>query len=211
EAPGDSAHGSRLPLTRNVEQTMLRTGLDFTSIRVTRELESIKSKILTFAILATLIPSMGLGVLSFWRYQVVVSDNVSHELRTLASDTSGQLTIWFRERVNEVRALSTAYTLIDGLTAGTAPLPGSARIGVGELELYLRSVQKKLDPLLELTLSDAAGQVVASSTQTPAPIVLPTVWPNSAITEGVVLEPPRWDHAHATAILTVLVPALSLH
>jgi len=172
--------------------------------------KSIKSKILTFAILATLIPSMGLGLLSFWRYQVVLNDNVSHELRTLASDTSGELTVWLRERVNEVRALSTAYTLIDGLTAGTELPSGSARIGARELELYLRSVQKKLDPLLELTLSDAAGQVVASSAPTPAPIVLPATWPNSAITEGVVLEPPRWDSARATATVTVVVPVLSL-
>jgi diguanylate cyclase (GGDEF)-like protein len=165
---------------------------------------------LTFAMLATLIPSMGLGLLSFWRYQVVINDNVSHELRTLASDTSGELTAWLRERVNDVRALSTAYTLIDGLTAGPAPRSGPALIGARELELYLRSVQKKLDPLLELTLSDAAGQVVASSAPTPAPIVLPATWPNTAITEGVVLEPPRWDHARATATLTVVVPVLSL-
>jgi diguanylate cyclase (GGDEF)-like protein len=173
-------------------------------------LKSIKSKILTFAILATLIPSIGLGLLSFWRYQVVIRDDVSHELRMLASDTSGELTMWRRERVNDVRALSTSYILIDGLTAGTAPRSGPARIGAREVELYLRSVQKKLDPLLELTLSDAAGQVVASSAPAPAPIVLPATWPNSAITEGVVLEPPRWDNARATAILTVVVPVLSL-
>jgi hypothetical protein len=118
--------------------------------------------------------------------------------------------MWHRERVSEVRALSTAYTLVDGLTAGTAPPSGPAQIGTRELELYLRSVQTKLDPLLELTLSDAAGQVVASSAATPAPIVLPATWPNSAITEGVVLEPPRWDNARATATLTVVVPVLSL-
>jgi len=173
-------------------------------------LKSIKSKILTFAILATLIPSIGLGLLSFWRYQVVIRDDVSHELRTLASDTSGDLTMWLRERVNDVRALSTSYILIDGLTAGTAPRSGPPRIGARELELYLRSVQKKLGPLLELTLSDAAGQVVASSAPTPAPIVLPATWPNTAITEGVILEPPRWDDARATATLTLAVPILSL-
>jgi diguanylate cyclase (GGDEF)-like protein len=153
---------------------------------------------------------MGLGLISFWRYQVVISENVRHELRTLASDSSAELTMWLRERVNEVRALSTTYTLIEGLTAGTAPQSGPIRIGARELELYLRSVQKKLDPLLELTLSDAAGRIVASSAPTPAPVVLPTTWPNTAITEGVVLEPPRWDNARATATLTVVVPVLSL-
>ena len=173
-------------------------------------MKSIKSKILTFAILATLIPSLGLGLISFWRYQVVIGDNVNHELRALASDASGELTTWFRERVAEVRALSTAYTLIDGLTPGAAPRLGAAQIGPREMELYLRSVQKKLEPLLELTLTDAAGQVVASSAAAPAPVVLPTAWPNTAITDGVVLEPPRWDSARGTATLTVVVPVLSL-
>jgi hypothetical protein len=59
-------------------------------------LKSIKSKILTFAILATSFHRWGWGSLSFWRYQVVLDDNVSHELRTLASDTSGELTVWLR-------------------------------------------------------------------------------------------------------------------
>ena len=173
-------------------------------------MKSIKSKILTFAILATLIPATGLGLISFWRYQVVIGDNVNHELRTLVNDASGELTSWFRERVAEVRALSTAYTVIDGLTTAAPPRLGAGRIGPRELELYLRSVQKKLDPLLELTLTDAAGQVVASSAPTPAPVVLPATWPNTAITEGVVLAPPRWDIARATATLTVVVPVLSV-
>jgi diguanylate cyclase (GGDEF)-like protein len=173
-------------------------------------LKSIKSKILTFTILATLFPSIGLGLLSFWRYQAVISDNVGHELRLLASDTSSELTMWLRERVNDVRALSTSYILSDGLTTAMAPRSGHARIGTRELELYLRSVQKKLDPLLELTLSDAAGHVVASSAPTPAPIVLPRTWPDTAITNGVVLEPPRWDNGRATATLTLAVPVLSL-
>ena len=173
------------------------------------KLKSVKSKLVTFAILATLIPSLGLGLLSFWRYQIVINDNVSHELRVLASDTSGELKMWLRERVNEVRVLSTAYTLIDGLTAETAVQSGPARIGVRQLELYLRSVQKKLDPLLELTLSDAGGRVLASSAPTPAPIALPETWPNTAISDGVVLEQPRWDNARATPTLTVVVPVLS--
>ena len=173
-------------------------------------MKSIKSKILAFAILATLIPSIGLGILSFWRHQVVISDNASHALRTLAKDTSGELTAWLKERINEVRTLSTAYTLIDGLTVAAAPPSAPIRIGAREMELYLRSVQQRLAPFLELTLSDAAGNVVASSAPVPAPIQLPAAWPNSAITEGVVLEPPRWDHARATATLTVAVPVLSL-
>jgi diguanylate cyclase (GGDEF)-like protein len=173
-------------------------------------LKSIKSNILAFAILATLIPAMGLGLLSFLRYQAVVKENVNHELHTLARETSGELTLWLRGRVQEVRALATADLLVNALTAETIPQFGLTRIGPREVELYLRSVQKKLDPLLELTLFDAGGQMIASSAPTPAPIVVPSVWPNAAFTEGVVLPSPRWDEARSTATVTVAVPVLSL-
>ncbi len=174
-------------------------------------MKSINSRILTFAVLATLIPSIGLGLLSFWRHEAVIRDNVDHELRALAADSSSELTMWLRERVSEVRTLSTAYVLTDGLTTGTAPPSGRTPIGPAQMKLYLGSVQKRLEPLLELTLFDAGGHVVASSSPTPAPIVVPTDWPNSAITEGAIVEAPRWNSARATATLAVAVPVLSMH
>jgi diguanylate cyclase (GGDEF)-like protein len=172
-------------------------------------LRSIKSKLVAFALLATLVPSAGLGLLSFWRYQAMLNDNANHELRTLAADASGALKSWFRERVHELRTLSTAYTLSDGLSDGARPRPGTARVGQRELELYLRSVRDKLESILELTLSDSSGHIVASSAPMPAPIALPATWPNDAITEGVVLGLPRWDDTRGTATLAVVVPVLS--
>ena len=175
----------------------------------TRTVQSIKSKLIAFALLATLVPSVGLGLLSFWGYQTVLNDNVSHELHVLATDASGELKVWFRERVNELRTLSTAYTLSDGLSAGTEPRARAIPVGTHELELYLRSVQGKLDSILELTLSDASGRTVASSAPAPSAITLPPTWPNTVIAEGAVLSPPHWDDVRATATLTVVVPVLS--
>lgn len=170
---------------------------------------SIKSNILAFAVLATLIPSMGLGLLSFLRYEAVLNESAGHELHMLAKEASDETTLWLRERVHEVRAVSTSYILIDALTDETMPRSSLTRIGARELELYLRSVQKKLDPLLELTLHDAGGQIVASSAPAPAPIVFPSTWPDTAFFEGIVLPSPRWDGARATATVTVAVPVLS--
>jgi diguanylate cyclase (GGDEF)-like protein len=173
------------------------------------ELRNIKNKILAFAILVTLIPSIGLGLLAFWRYQNLISDNAALELRTLADQTSNELALWLRERVSEVRALSTSNAIIDGLSAPAAPAAAKPHIGPREMELYLRSVQKRLDTMLELTVTDATGHVVASSVATPAPIRLPDTWSIAAINEGMVAEPPRFDAARATATLAVAVPILS--
>src|SRR5690606_2068614 len=136
-------------------------------------LQSIRSKLIAFAILATLVPSVALGVLSFWRYQSVVSDNVSHELRALTADASAELKLWYRERIGELRTLSTAYTLSDGLSQGAEPRPIAVRVGARELAQYLRSVQGRLGSIVELTLSGDDGQVVASSASTPVAVTLP--------------------------------------
>jgi diguanylate cyclase (GGDEF)-like protein len=173
------------------------------------QLNSIKSKFLAFAILATLVPSVGLGLLSFWRYQDLVDANATLELRTLAEHTGGELALWLRERVNEVRALATSNATVDALSAVATPPIAASRIGPRELELYLRSVQKKLDTMLELTVIDAAGRVVASSAAAPEPVVLPPAWSSAAVTDGLVPTAPRWDKARGTATVTVLVPILS--
>ena len=173
------------------------------------QLSSIKSKILVFAILATLIPSLGLGLLSFRQNEALIADNVGRELRALASYTSRELELWINERVHDVRALSTSNSVIDGLSAVVRLRPARSGTTPQALTHYLRSVQEKLDPLLELTVMDAGGRVVASSAAVPATVTLPQSWPQSALTEGVVIVPPHWDSGRATASLSVAVPVLS--
>lgn len=173
-------------------------------------MNSIKHKILTFALLASLIPTIGLGALLFRQYEADIDERVRQELHNAAQDVRTELTLWLRERVSDVRALSTAYVLVDGLKPAEAT---TARFAVGpdEIEHYLRSVQKRVEPVLELTVSAPDGAIVASSAREPALPLLPRTWRDQAVTEGFVLEPSRWDPARATAIVTVIVPLLSLN
>jgi diguanylate cyclase (GGDEF)-like protein len=171
--------------------------------------KSIRSNILAFAILATLVPSVGLGLMSFVGYQDVINRNVDYELRALAKDAAGEFAQWIRERAYDLRTLSTASTLVEGIGGG-APRAGAGRIGEPELTLYLRSVQQKLDPMLELTLRDTSGRVVASSAASPSPSELPSTWPATALSTGAVVVPPRWDDTRATSTVAIAVPVLSL-
>ncbi len=179
-----------------------------------RALNSIRSKIVVFAILATLVPSLGLGLMSFRHNQGVIEEKVTHELRSLANYVGREFDLWIQERVHDVRSLSTSTVVIDGLDAvvhrqttdsieSPEEIPG--------LALYLRSVHTRLTPLLELTVVDTSGRIVASSAATPAPVHLPDVWPQNAITEGVILVPPRWEAARAAPTLTAAVPVLSIN
>lgn len=170
-------------------------------------INSIKKRILLFAILATLIPSAGLGLLSFWQNETMIADNVTHQLNTLAVDSSRELDRWFEKRIDELRTLSASDTVINGLST---PSSDNTTLNLQVLSQYLRRVQKKLNPLLALTVFDAGGEVVASSGTAAAPITFPDPWPQSASTRGVIIDPPRWNNKHGATTLTLAVPVLSL-
>ncbi|MFZ1766122.1 MAG: diguanylate cyclase [Candidatus Nitrotoga sp.] len=159
--------------------------------------------------MATLIPSFGLGLLSFRQNEAQISDNVTRELRALASQASRELELWINKHIHTVRALSTSNAVIDGLTPIAHPPTGKPNKVPQALAHYLSSVQSKLDTILELTVVGATGQVVASSAAVPSAIILPKSWPESALTEGIVLVPPHWEKQRATATLSVAVPVLS--
>lgn len=163
---------------------------------------------MVFAILATLVPSLGLGVMAFRHYQNVVDEKVAHELRALAGHARRELDLWTQERVHDVRSLSTSTVVIDGLAAARGhPATGD---GSPALALYLRAVQARLPPLLELTVVASDGHIVASSAATPTPVRPPEVWPQNAVTAGVILAPPHWDTTRSAPVITVAVPVLSI-
>ena len=84
-------------------------------------LKSIKSKIMVFAILATLIPSLGLGLLSFRQNEAQIDDNVTRELRALTSYANREIELWIDKRIHEVHVSSTSSAVIDGLSAIVRP------------------------------------------------------------------------------------------
>lgn len=172
-------------------------------------LKSIKSRIMVFTIVAMLIPTFGVGLLSFWQLEAQTGSNVTRELRALTNYASRELELWIDERIHEVRVLSASNTVIEGLTAMARLHAGKPGKDPKALSHYLRSVQGKLDTILELTVMNTAGEVVASSTATPAAVALPQNWPQTVITAGIVIVPPQWDEKRATATLSVAVPVLS--
>src|SRR6185369_5649154 len=79
-----------------------------------------------------------------------------------------------------------------------------------ELSVYLQSVQKKLEPILELSVADASGTIVASSAAQPSSAALPPTWPTAVVATGAAVLPPHWDDARTAPTVTIAVPVLSL-
>src|SRR5690349_25076261 len=64
-------------------------------------LKSIKSKLVVFATLATLIPSLGLGLLTFRQSEAQTNANVTRELRALTDYAGREMEFWLDRRAHE--------------------------------------------------------------------------------------------------------------
>ncbi|MDE2389717.1 MAG: GGDEF domain-containing protein, partial [Betaproteobacteria bacterium] len=71
--------------------------------------------------LATLIPSLALGILSFQQNETMINENVARELRALANYASRELDLWIKEQILVVRELATSKILIEGLSLENRP------------------------------------------------------------------------------------------
>lgn len=156
--------------------------------------------------MATCIPALGLGLLSFQQNEKMISENVTRELRALANYASRELDLWTNEHTYATRALATSNIIIDRLSKTIQSSKKQvARESKQELGLYLHSVYEKLDNMLELTVVDTTGKVIASSTKIPTLSALP----KEALVQGVVTSPPQWNKQYSTATLNIAVPILS--
>jgi diguanylate cyclase (GGDEF)-like protein len=171
-------------------------------------LKSIKSKLVVFATMATLIPSLGLGLLSFRQSEEQISANVTRELRALTDYAGREIEFWLDKRVHEAHVTAASGVVIEALSTSYQPRANMSKYSQA-LAHYLRSVQGKLDAIRELTVMNASGKIIASSTEKPEGATLPDEWPQDSVTEGLVIVPPHWNEQYDTATLSIAVPVLS--
>lgn len=175
-------------------------------------MKSIKNRIIAFSVIATLIPSLALGLLSFRQNEELISDHVTRDLGALARNVSRELDLWVNENNHAIRAISVSSLIISSLSAAhqNQSSANSSENTQQILAHFLRSVQGKLKTILELTVVDTEGRVVASSALNHDIGDLPENWPqSSALTEGVVLTPPHLSARYNTATFDIIVPILS--
>lgn len=126
-------------------------------------MKSIKSKIFVFALLATLIPSLTLGLLSFRQNDSSIRENLTRELRTLANHASSELISWINRNIHEAAPLTTSRIMIEALSNAANQQRDEKPQSHDMLNSYLRLVHAKLDKFLELTVIDTQQEIIASS------------------------------------------------
>lgn len=176
-------------------------------------MKSIKTKFVTFAIIAILIPSLSLGLLSYFKNEELVKSHVTRELRVLASNVSRELDLWINENHHAVSVLSVSGLIINALTSlprdsvdKSINYQGSRQL---VLSKYLSSFQEKLPTIIELTIFDLNGNIVASSIQDSPNRFFASNEQHDMLTNNIKIKPPYRSDRYNTAVLELYSPILS--
>ena len=176
-------------------------------LRIVR-LESIKSKIIVFALLATIIPSFSMGWLSYVRNKQFLNEKITQELLNVASQASREFDVWFKERMYEVKVFTSSYIVPESLERilGSKRGTNQNRKSLTRLRDYLKSLRAKFAVYEELMILDARGKVLATSSKRKTAVLLPKGWLKAAKSGDPTISNPLWDKSLKVGVMVVVHP-----
>ncbi len=181
------------------------------SLLLRLRLDSIKGRILVFALLATLIPSLTMGWLSYGHNKQFLTEKITGELRNVTSHTVREVDIWLKERFYDLRVFSSSYEVSENLETFLQGQGGPNPHGVAPRRLkdYLTSVREKFIHYEELLVIDPNAQVVATSAEGAGTVRLPPEWMKGVQKDKAILGEAFWDEALQQTVMMIAVPVKS--
>ncbi len=174
-------------------------------------LASIKTRLLVFAVLATLLPSLALGWRSYVLNHQYVTEKIAGNLRTITSQTAREIDLWLKERLYEMRVFSASYEVTENLErlAGGRRSPTRPPEAQRRLAQFLSSVREKFVDYEELLVVGPSGSVLVSSSERPGALRLPPDWLTLAKADTPILGEAHWDEERRKGVLAVAVPIIA--
>ncbi len=167
-------------------------------------LESIKSRIVGLALLATLIPSLGMAWISYVQNRAALTDKIAEELRSVGAQTARELDLWFKERLYDVRVFASSYEVTENIERARQT-DGGGQAGA-RLNNYVTSVGERFPDYEELIVIDREGQPLATSAEHAGDVHLPPGWLDRVAGGQVVVADAYWDERLGQSLMTIAVP-----
>jgi len=171
-------------------------------------LSSIRSKIIAFSLVATLLPSISMGWQSYRNNLRVLEEKIEKELAGITSQASREMDLWLKERQYEIRVFASSYEVAENLEAlSGARLPsGGKGLALGRLGDYLKSVSQRFSDYEEMAVLDLTGTVVATSAAEASGFPLPAGWQAVAKAAELVVGEAFWDEKRNRAAMVLAEP-----
>ncbi len=174
-------------------------------------LQSIKTRILVFTLVATIIPALTLGSLSYLQNTRFLNEKIEQGLRDVASQAARELDLWIKERLYDVRVFSSSYIVSENLV--TILRNRGARlenlVAQSMLQEYLTSVRQKFIDYQELMILDLNGNLLATSAASDTPPNLPPNWKEQVLLKEPVMGQVYFDPQLKTRVMLIADPILA--
>lgn len=171
-------------------------------------LDSIRSKILVLALLATLVPALSTATLSYVRTRSALTETLQGELRGIGAQTAREMDLWVKERFYDLRVFVGSFEVTENLerVRRGSPRPAEARTRLTE---YLTVVQQRFREYSGLVVFDDRGTVAASAEGAVGASELPAGWLDELALGDTRLGEPYWNDELGTVAATTGVPIQS--
>src|SRR5213083_704311 len=171
-------------------------------------LESIRNKLLAFAVLATLIPSLSTAWVAYAHSQRSLTEKITGEQQSVSSQASRELDLWLKERLYDLRVFASSYEVSENLEKipRTGREPVREGRAYGRLRDYLNSVRDRFADYEELIVLDSSARVVASSASDAGAVALPADWLHTIKTDNAFVGEPYRDDVTRQPVMIVAVP-----
>ena len=165
-------------------------------------LESIRNKLLAFAVLATLIPSCSTAWVSYTHNKRSLGEKITGELQSVSSETAREIDLWLKERLYDLRVFASSYEVSENMDPHAKP----GRHALTRLNDYLTSVRERFSDYEALVVMDLSGRAVATSASHAGVVHLPPNWLTDVRANGAALGEPYWDDTQSRVVLIAAVP-----
>jgi diguanylate cyclase (GGDEF)-like protein len=161
--------------------------------------DSIRNRILLFALVAALVPSVTTAWLAYRQSRRAIVAKTTQDLQIASEQATREMDLWLKERLYDLRTFTASYEVTENVERAARDPLAAERIVV-----YLAFLQRRFPEHASLFVLDARGALVARTGEDPPAL------PDDAVARlrsaNQVLGEPVWDTAAAETRMTLLVP-----
>src|SRR5437899_4298356 len=134
--------------------------------------DSIRYKMLFFAVVVTLVPSLATAWVSYFQNKNALTEKITADLVSVSGAVSRELELWLKSNLYNLRVFTSSYEVTENVERA-----GRAGPNLSRLTDYLRSLRSRFpDDFDELVVVNAQGRPIATSAPHLRPLPLPPDW-----------------------------------
>ncbi|MFL5489703.1 MAG: PDC sensor domain-containing protein, partial [Gemmatimonadaceae bacterium] len=168
-------------------------------------LESLRSRILAFAVAAALLPAATMLGVFYTQNRQSLEKKINEDLLSGSAQSARAAGVWLRERLYDLRVFAGSDEVVVTLDRGGRNAAVSPT--EGRLRDYLVSLHERFSDFEKLMVLDLDGNVIATSATEVTRVPLPADWQQTLRADNQIVGDAYWDPTTKRAKLIVAVPA----